>query len=137
MPRPRFNPQLDILTPSRADPPDLRLSVCAMGPLEEDDEIITMHVWVHQEADGQAAVSTGQGGVHLGGHAQAPSEIFPLKGTPQSTKWMVQTKLDEGSPQFIPGKPALATAMARVKRGGAVEMEQWSQVIMVGPPHQH
>jgi hypothetical protein len=128
VPRPRFFPTLDILKPRKGEPAEL--SVCAMGPVESGDEILSIRVWVHQEADGQAAASAGNGGKHLGGHDfDPPSEAFPLTGD----MWMVQTKLEKGSPQFIEHKPALATAMARVRRGGNVEVEQWSQVVMIGP----
>jgi hypothetical protein len=127
VPRPRFFPTLDILVPRRGEPADI--SVCAMGPVEAGDEILSMRVWIHQEAEGQAAASAGNGGDHIGGHDPAPSESFPLKGD----MWMVQTKLEQGSPQFKNHKPALATAMARVKRGGSVEVEQWSQVVMIAP----
>jgi hypothetical protein len=127
VPRPRFFPTLDILIPRRGEPAEL--SVCAMGPVEAGDEILSMRVWVHQEADGQAAASAGNGGRHLGGHDPEPSETFPLTGN----MWMVQTKLEKGSPQFVENKCALATAMARVRRGENVEVEQWSQVVMIGP----
>jgi hypothetical protein len=128
MPRPRFFPRLDILEPRRNEPVDI--SVCAMGPVEPGDEILSMRVWIHQEAEGQASASAGNGGEHLGGHDfDKASQEFP----PTGNMWMVQTKLEKDSPQFLNHHPALATAMARVKRGGNIEVEQWSQVVMIAP----
>lgn len=149
MARPRFNESLDILEPATRDEMDtmaaagldhnLELSVCAMGPLDKGDEILAMRVWVWQVADGQVAASAGTAGVHLGGHPPAPSEVFPLKGTDTSTLWMIQTQLEPHSPQFVNGKPALATGMALVRREGGVELEHWSQAVTIEPhqPHLH
>jgi hypothetical protein len=143
MARPRFNESLDILGPaSQADMaamaagglnPNLPLSVCAMGPLDKGDEILAMRVWVWQVADGQVAASAGTAGVHLGGHPLAPSEVFPLTGTDTSNMWMIQTQLEPHSPQFVNGKPALATGMALVRRASGVELEHWSQAVMIEP----
>jgi hypothetical protein len=47
--------------------------------------------------------------------------------------WMIQTQLEPHSPQFVNHKPALATGMALVERGGAVELEHWSQAVMIAP----
>jgi hypothetical protein len=143
MARPRFNESLDILEPatqaeladmaSKGLDPDLALSVCAMGPLDKGDEILAMRVWVWQVADGQVAASTGTAGVHLGGHPLAPSEVFPLMGTDTSKMWMIQTQLEPHSPQFVNNEPALATGMAMVNREGGVELEHWSQAVMIEP----
>jgi hypothetical protein len=143
MARPRFNESLDILGPAtqadKADMaagglnPDLELSVCAMGPLDKGDEILAMRVWVWQVADGQVAASAGTAGVHLGGHPLAPSEVFPLMGTDTSRMWMIQTQLEPHSPQFVNEEAALATGMALVRRDGGVELEHWSQAVMIEP----
>jgi hypothetical protein len=111
----------------------LDLSVCAMGPLDKGDKILAMRVWVWQVVGGQVAASAGTAGVHLGGHDEEPSEQFPLLGTDDSKMWMVQTQLEPHSPQFVNGKPALATAMALIERGGAVDLEHWSQAVMIEP----
>jgi hypothetical protein len=143
MARPRFNESLDILEPASQDEmatmaaagldPNLELSVCAMGPLDKGDEILAMRVWVWQVADGQVAASAGTAGVHLGGHPLAPSEVFPLMGTDTSTMWMIQTQLEPHSPQFVNHEPALATGMALVRRDTGVELEHWSQAVMIEP----
>ena len=143
MGRPRFNESLDILgPPDQAEKaamagagldPGLALSVCAMGPLDEGDEILAMRVWVWQVADGQVAASSGTAGVHLGAHPREPSEFFPLMGTDTSDMWMIQTQLEPHSPQFVNHKPALATGMALVRRSTGVELEHWSQAVMIGP----
>jgi hypothetical protein len=143
MARPKFKESLDILEPaSQAEKdklaaggldPNLELSVCAMGPLEKGDEILAMRVWVWQEAGSKVAASAGTAGVHLGGHPVAASEIFPLKGTDTSDMWMIQTQLEPHSPQFVNGRPALATGMALVRREGGVELEHWSQAVMIEP----
>ena len=145
MGRPRFRESLDILPAAsqaeRADmaargvDPNLDLSVCAMGPLDEGDKILAMRVWVWQLADGQVAASAGTAGVHLGGHPLAQSEVFPLLGTgiKPHHQWMVQTQLEPHSPQFVNHKPALATAMALIERGGSVDLEHWSQAVMIEP----
>jgi hypothetical protein len=142
MGRPRFNESLRILkaaTPedmagmtSAGLDPDLELSVCAMGPLEEGDRLLAMRVWVWQVADGQVAASSGTGGVHLGGHQPVASEAFPLSGADSDT-WMIQTQLEPHSPQFVPDKPALATGMALVERATGIDIEHWSQAVMVKP----
>jgi hypothetical protein len=149
MARPRFFESLDILpAASQVElqemataglDPNLELSVCAMGPVEKGDEILAMRVWVWQEAGTQVAASAGNAGVHLGGHEREPSENFPLKGT-DSNMWMIQTQLEPHSPQFVNGKPALATGMALVERDTGVEVEHWSQAVMIEPhaeQHRH
>lgn len=143
MSRPRFNESLDILGPASPDEkatmaaagldPNLELSVCAMGPLDKGDEILAMRVWVWQVANGEVRASAGTAGVHLGGHPLAPSEVFPLMGTDTSNMWMIQTQLEPHSPQFVNGKPALATGMALVRRASGVELEHWSQAVMIEP----
>jgi hypothetical protein len=143
MGRPRFFESLDILNPAtQAEKaamataglkPELALSVCAMGPLDEGDKILAMRVWIWQVVDGQVRASAGNAGVHLGGHDLEDSEIFPLLGTDTSKMWMVQTQLEPHSPQFVNEKPALATAMALIERGGSVDLEHWSQAVMIQP----
>jgi hypothetical protein len=127
----KFDDSLPILTPRPADPSSL--SVCAMGDVAEGDEIIAMRVWIWQEADGQVAASAGKGGDHLGGHDAVPEETPPFRD-----RWMIQTQLEEGSPQFAPGKPALATAMALLRHGkdGPLDVEHWSTAVMIGE-HEH
>lgn len=139
MGRPRFDESLPVLPAATAADkkamkdagldPNLKLSVCAMGPVEKGDEIIAMRVWLYQQTGQKVAASAGNGGVHLGGHPKIPTEKLPFKGA----KWMIQTQLEPNSPQFTKGKPALATAMALVRRGGSVEIEHWSQGVLIRP----
>jgi len=125
----KFNPELPILHGE----PEERLGVCAMGDVAKDDELLSMRVWVWQQDGANVAAASGNGGEHLGGHAPAATETPPF-----TNKWMVQTKLEPGSAQFVGGKAALAMAMAVVKHGdGSTEVQQWSQGIMVAKPHDH
>lgn len=135
----KFNPTLHLLSGDPIDP-DATLSVCAMGPVSEDDLIEWMRVWVWQQDGDNRAASTGLSGQHLGGHAESPKERLPFE--PGST-WMIQTKLEPGSAQFVVGKSAMAMAMALVShpKAGTSEVQQWSQGVLVegkpGQPHHH
>jgi hypothetical protein len=145
MSRPRFFETLDILPAADDDErkamqaagldPGLALSVCAMGPVAPGEEILAMRVWLWQQLDdGRVAASAGKGGVHLGGHPLvAEQEHFP----PTANRWMIQTQLEKHSPQFVEGKPALATGMALVRRDGALEIEHWSSGVLIGEHEPH
>jgi hypothetical protein len=61
----RFNETLHLLSGKPIDPDDT-LSVCAMGPVAEDDQIDWMRVWVWQQDGEKRAWSTGLSGQHLG-----------------------------------------------------------------------
>lgn len=137
----KFNPTLHLLAGKPLDPDDT-LSVCAMGPVSEDDLIEWMRVWVWQQDGDVRAASTGLSGQHLGGHAESPKERLPFE--PGST-WMIQTKLEPGSAQFVVGRAAMAMAMALVShpKDNTSEVQQWSQGVLVegvpggGHPHHH
>lgn len=135
----KFNPTLHLLAGKPLDPDDT-LSVCAMGPVSEDDLIEWMRVWVWQQDGDIRAASTGLSGQHLGGHAESPKERLPFE--PGST-WMIQTKLEPGSAQFVVGRAAMAMAMALVThpKDNTSEVQQWSQGVLVegvpGHPHDH
>jgi hypothetical protein len=131
MPASRFREVLPIL---QGDP-SLPLGVCAMGAVADGDELTAMRIWVWQVDGRKVAASSGQGGVHLGGHHLAPSETPPYTA-PRG--WMVQTELEPGSEQFSEGKPALAMAMALVTHeDGTKDVEQWNQAVMIKERRHH
>jgi hypothetical protein len=122
----RFKPVLPVL---KGDA-DIRFGLCAMGPVEDGDEITWMRVWLWQQEGKKVAACFGTSGKHPGAHPLAPTERLPFKG---DKGWMIQTQLEPGSKQFSKGKPALAMAMAMVKhRDGSTGVEHWSQAVMVG-----
>jgi hypothetical protein len=138
MPRYGFVNSLPLLHATREDlakSPDLRLSVCAMGPVPPGDEIISMRVWIIQEAGDNVAASAGEGGIHLGGHDEVEAEQLPFT---EKDGWMIQTELEKNSSQFVEGAPALGTAMALVRQGkdGPVDIEYWSQAVVIRA-HEH
>jgi hypothetical protein len=113
----------------------LRLGVCAMGPVAKGDQLTAMRVWVWQLDGEKVALSSGKSGDHLGAHPLAPSEKTPFT---TEKGWMIQTELEEGSPQFSEGKPALAMAIALVTRGdGSKDVERWDQAVMVAERRHH
>ena len=115
-----------VLHPLQGAPAE-RLGVCAMGDVAPGDTLTSMHVVVLQLMDDGIASSSGTGGQHLGGHAVAPTEKLPMKGP----RWMVQTRLEQGSMEFSTGA-ALATAVALVEHAdGTKDIEQWSQLVAV------
>jgi hypothetical protein len=131
----RFNTSLPVL--ERPDDPDVRLGVCAMGPVADGDQLTWMRVWVFQHTDASVAAAVGTSGKHLGGHPMVDEERPPFAGS-----WMIQTKLEPGSEPFAPNKPALATAMALVTHAdGSKDVEHWSQAVTVrgssGHVHPH
>jgi hypothetical protein len=132
----RFNETLHLLAGRPIDPDDT-LSVCAMGPVAEDDQIDWMRVWVWQQDGPKRAWSSGLSGQHLGGHDESPKERLPFE--PDST-WMIQTKLEPGSAQFTVGKPATAMALALVTHpDNTSDVQQWSQGVLIEgiPDHHH
>jgi hypothetical protein len=131
MPVSKFREVLPILQGDDS----LALGVCAMGDVADGDELTAMQVWVWQVDGTKVAASSGQGGVHLGGHPLAASETPPFK---TQLGWMVQTELEEGSEQFSEGKPALAMAMALVTHAdGTKDVEQWDQAVMIAERRHH
>ena len=44
---------------------------------------------------------------------------------------MVEMKMPRDSDDFTPRRPALATAMALVKRGNTKEVDWWSEPVMI------
>ena len=124
--------------------PDLKLGVCAMGPVGDGDKVLSMHVWVWQQSgERSAAAASGEGGKHLGSHPMSPKEKLPFKGPGVADgeaegKWMIQTQLEKDSEEFSAGEAALATAMALVEhKDGSREVLHWSQGVMIREGHAH
>jgi len=109
-----------------------QLSVCAMGPVAPGDTITWMRVWVWQQDGDRVAASAGTSEEHLGGHDPSERESLPFTN---AREWMIQTELEPGSEQFSDTKPALAMAMALVERDGTMDVQTWSQAVMVGAEH--
>jgi hypothetical protein len=124
----KFDEELPILYDA-----GLRLGVCAMGDVAAGDELTAMRVWVWQKDGDKFAACSGNGGEHLGGHPLRPDETLPF-----TSRWMIQTELEDGSPEFSEGKPALAMAMALVTHeDGTDEVEQWNQAVMIEGRRNH
>lgn len=124
--RSKFNDSLPILE-GPADRPEVQLAVCAMGDVADEDQLTAMRVWIWQHAGANVAAAAGTGGKHLGGHPMVDEERPPF-----ANRWMVQTRLEPGSMQFLPEEPALAMAMALVKhQDGTEDVEQWSQAVLI------
>jgi hypothetical protein len=123
----KFKEALHILK-GAADDEDVTLSVCAMGPVAEGDELTWMRVWVWQQDGERRAVSSGLSGIHLGGHKASPMEQIPFT---HDKGWMIQTKLEPGSEQFSVGKPATAMALALVTRGESRDVQHWTQAVLI------
>jgi hypothetical protein len=90
-----------------------------MGPAEEDD-MPSMHVWIFQRTEGGTAVASGD--------SREPQPA----NRPGPRRWRVVTGLDPDSQEFSPGRPAVAMAMAIVRRkDGSLDVEHWSQAVIV------
>ena len=124
----KFNETLHLLS-GQPDDPDETLSVCAMGDVEEGDELTWMRVWVWQQVGDNRAASTGLSGQHLGGHKVSQMEKLPFTS---KLGWMIQTKLEPGSAQFVSGKAAEAMALALVTHADQTsEVQQWNQGVLI------
>jgi hypothetical protein len=132
MPASKFDPKLPILS----DASGKQVGVCAMGPVGDDEELIWMFAWVWQENKQAVAASSGTAGIQLkGAHKLGPGQKPPF-AHPNKPDWMVQTAIPKDSADYTDKKPALATAMALVKRDGVSTVVQWSQVVkLFHPPH--
>jgi hypothetical protein len=127
----RFNSSLPIL--EGPDDPDVHLGVCAMGPVADGEKLTWMRVWVYQHAGTSVAAASGTSGEHLGGHSMVDEERLPF-----TKRWMIQTQLEPDSEQFLPERPALATAMALVTHAdGSKDVEHWSQGVSIQGPAEH
>lgn len=129
----KFEEELPILDGDAA----LRLGICAMGPVAATDRITSMQVWVWQVVGDKVAASSGIGGTHPGAHGLAPTEKLPYTA---DKGWMVQTRLEPDSAQFVEGKPAMAMALALVTNVDDEkerDVLQWNQAVLVNGHRDH
>ena len=101
-----------------------------MGPVAATDKITSMQVWAWQVVGNKIAVSSGVAGTHPGAHKLVATETLPYTA---AKGWMVQTKLEPGSSQFVEGKPARVMALAQVTKAGGTEKDvlEWHQAVLV------
>jgi hypothetical protein len=123
----RFREELPLLQ-GTAEPSGRKLGVCAMGPVAPGEKITWMRVWIWQKTGKRLATCAGTSGEHLGGHKESPKEKRPFT---DKREWMIQTALEPGSKQFAKGKPALAMATAMIERDGELDVQTWSQAVMI------
>jgi hypothetical protein len=128
----KFEEELPILD----GPENLRLGICAMGPVAATDTIISMQVWAWQVVGDTVAMSSGVAGTHPGAHALVATEELPYT---EAKGWMVQTKLEPGSSQFVEGKPARVMALAQVTNADGTEKDvlEWHQAVLVNGHRNH
>jgi hypothetical protein len=128
----KFEEELPILD----GPGNLRLGICAMGPVAATDTITSMQVWAWQVTGDKVAVSSGVAGTHPGDHALVATEKLPYTA---DKGWMVQTKLEPGSSQFVEGKPARVMALAQVTNADGTEKDvlEWHQAVLVKGHRNH
>jgi hypothetical protein len=114
----RFDPMLsrESRFPAAEAPPAGTAGPCAMGPAK-GEELLSMHVWVFQNLDSGLALATGD---------KREQPVFTEVPEP---RWKVRTVLDPESEPFAVGKPALAVAIALVRRGGTTDLHEWSQAV--------
>jgi hypothetical protein len=117
----KFDPILAVHSqfPAGAGPPaGITPGPCAMGPTK-GESLITMHVWVFQHLDDGLALATGD------------NREQPEFTTEPEPRWRVRTTVDPGSKDFVLDKPAVAVAIALVKRDGTTDVQQWSQAVQI------
>jgi hypothetical protein len=102
--------------PAAEAPPAGMAGPCAMGPAKGED-LLSMHVWVFQNLDSGLALATGD---------KREQPVFTEIPEP---RWKVRTVLDPQSEPFAVGKPALAVAIALVRRDGTTDVHEWSQAV--------
>jgi hypothetical protein len=91
----------------------------ATGPVADGERMSWIQVWVFQNTDGNAAAATG-------------TRDWSERAVTRT--WTTPTELAQGSEDFLPGKPAQATALALVKRGRTTEeFYWWSVPVMIDP----
>lgn len=119
MSRPYFDSTLVLVSQYDPDTGDTKLAPLATGPIDPGDIIKWIAVWIFQNpSEGYAAAASGRSGYE--------EDI-------QNT-WRLDTFLVKGSDPFLPAKPALATALALIWRGGAEQRREfywWSDPVMI------
>jgi hypothetical protein len=107
MPRPNFHDNLS-LEGSRFPP-------VAGGPVDEAQQLNWVWAWIYQNGPNDAAAAARGGG---GPFAQGEDWTVSLQSTPDSA-------------DFEAGRPAQATAIAMVVRGGQREAYWWSEAVLI------
>ena len=113
-----------------------QVGVCAMGPIGDGDKLIWMRAWVWQQDGDNLAASAGEAGEHVPGAHPLSGDQQPPFEAPKP-RWMVQTKLEGESADFIIEKPALVQAIALVENGGDRTIVQWGQAVKLREPQHH
>jgi hypothetical protein len=108
----------------------------AEGPVGDGKVLTWVYVWIIQNGpNGEAAAAYGESPEKDKIATTVPTlseeELPPFRGT-----WKIRTEMSDPSDKFIPGTPALATAMALVQydEGGGKEIDWWSEPIMIDDP---
>jgi hypothetical protein len=104
----KFNEKLKL--PSQQGGPVARGSVAAGEKME------WIAVWITQNVGGNAAAARGGA---------------DWTDKPQKGKWKTETELVTGSDHFLTGQPAMATAIALVKKGNAKEFYWWGHAVEI------
>ena len=111
-----------------------QVGLCAMGPIGTGDNIVWVRAWAWQQDEDELAASSGNAGEHVPGAHPLKAAQQPPFAAPKKL-WMVQTKLEPLSANFTTEKPAFVQAFALVENGGAQDIIQWGQAVMVREPH--
>ena len=121
--------KFDTELPLQAAPLDLVAPIaslshgpCAMGPVGDGEKLLMVHVMLLQTVGGRHSSATGRSGSLVRVGAATP----PFAG-----RWEVNTRMDEGSDEFVVGKPAFASAMAVVRKGGKKTVKRWSREVRI------
>lgn len=92
----------------------------AEGPVADDERMAWIQVWIFQNIGRRAAAATG---------------TSDWSAAPLRRRWSTPTELVKGSSDFLTGEPALATALALVRRGStSKEFYWWSVPVTIDPP---
>ena len=113
-----------------------QVGVCAMGPIGTGDKLIWMRAWFWQQNGDEVPASAGNAGEHVPGARPLKKKDKPPFVAPDK-QWMVQTALEEDSPDFNLKKPALVQAIALVENNGERSIVQWSQAVALEKPHHY
>jgi hypothetical protein len=130
--KPNFNAVLQIPdVTAKPEPGEEPPGPGAAGPVADGDKLMWIYVWIVQngpEDDPWAAAADGE----------SPEEDSARKkwqtSTRRNKKWKIETEMTHDSDAFREG-PAIATAMALVKRGdGSTDVDWWTEAIHLEAP---
>ena len=110
-----------------------QVGLCVMGPIGTGDNIVWVRAWAWQQNGDNIAASAGNAGDHVPGAHPLKASQQPPFAAPKPL-WMVQTKLEPLSADYVTDKPALVQAFALVENGGDQDIVQWSQAVKVRAP---